>query len=246
MTLLFDTSNYNYDDLSFEDDGTEENSVCSINYSADYKQIHLAWIQIHEEISERAFHLSKILIEANPSHYTVYIDRLRIAKALSKSLVVELQFISNIIVHNLKNYQVWNYRQTLVMQLIKNTKAQDGGDIMYYTFNDESILKIESKMQLIASELFFVHETLKEEPKNYHAFTYLCHLLPYLSDKLLESELEFTKDQIIQDVYNNSIWHYRLQLLKKTKNWKDSEVQFIIKSLEQTNNNESVWAHAEG
>eukprot|EP00835_Amoeboradix_gromovi_P000834 NODE_31_length_32452_cov_0.352672.p14 type:complete len:245 gc:universal NODE_31_length_32452_cov_0.352672:26009-26743(+) len=242
MELLFDTKSFNYDDLVLKDDLTTENSVCAINYSEDFRQLHLAWIQLHEEESERVFHLSTLLIQRNPSHYTVYIDRIKMVKVLKKSLTNELQFINEIIMSNQKNYQVWNYRQSIVMLLLEDLEAEVGRNAVIPTEH----IEFQSKAQLIESELDFVHDGLEIEPKNYHAFTYLYHLLPWFNEKILSNELLFTLEQINVDVYNNSIWHYRMQLLKKSKDWKESEIELVLASLEKSKENESVWAHIAG
>eukprot|EP00834_Sanchytrium_tribonematis_P000503 NODE_9_length_64580_cov_1.431941.p30 type:complete len:280 gc:universal NODE_9_length_64580_cov_1.431941:14776-15615(+) len=243
--LLFDTNGFDYSDIKFEDNMTSENSLCSINYSEDYKQLHLAWLQIYNEESERALHLSKLIIEQNPSHYAVYLSRFNLVKKFKKSLYLELCFISQIIYNNLKNYQVWNYRQVIVLEIIKSLKENDGGAILQYDF-DEKDEEVVSKKQLVKSELEYVHSTTDIEPKNYHAFTYLYHLLPYFDEEILHLEIQFTSEEIEKDVFNNSIWHYRLQLLKKSKNWLDTELILILESLRLSNSNESIWAHITG
>ena len=241
--ILFETNGFDYTDLNLTDDPLAENSVCKINYSEDYKQIHLAWIQIHSERTTRALHLSQLIITFNPSHYAAYIDRLELVEHFKVELLSELIFISTLILSNLKNYQVWNYREKIVKRILSSLNEQDGGDVLTYDNKDQ---KIASQGQIIKSELQFCHKTLESEPKNYHAFTYIYNLIPFYSESTCDSELLFTEKQLDLDVYNNSVWHYRLQLLKFSAHWKDDELELVFKSLEIDINNESIWAHIEG
>lgn len=234
--LLFDSKDHDFSDLSFRDDRTQENSVCAINYSEDYKQLHLAWLQIHKESTERAFYLSKLVIEQNPSHYAVYLDRWRLVNKLNKPYDDELNFISIIILSNLKNYQVWNYRHVITQHYIEHLNKPVQTAQMHFT----------SQQDLITKDLEFVWDTLAMEPKNYHAFTYLYQQLPHFSPAHIQLELSRTLTEITNDMYNNSMWHYRLQLLKLSHDWIDSELALVLKCIDAASDNESVWAHIQG
>jgi protein farnesyltransferase/geranylgeranyltransferase type-1 subunit alpha len=81
----------------------------------------------------------------------------------------------------LKTYQVWHHRRLLLIEIQKP-----------------------------AAELDFITQSLKEDTKNYHTWSYRQWLLGYFNEpELWTTELDFIDQMINNDIRNNSAWHHR-------------------------------------
>lgn len=88
------------------------------------------------------------------------------------------------------------------------------------------------------SELSFLAEQGKENPKNYQVWHYRKDLLSHISD--WESELEYTKAILDLDERNVHAWGYRQLITSKFSLW-DEEKKWIENFIERYPRNNSAW-----
>jgi len=119
------------------------NSVVQIAYSEKFKDAYdyFRAILAKGEKSERALELTATAIELNAANYTVWELRREILRALNKNVAEEMALLSDIIMSQQKNYQVWHHRRALVEW------SKDASE-----------------------ELKFTAEIIQEDQKNYHAW----------------------------------------------------------------------------
>ena len=105
--------------------------------------------------------------------------RAKVIKANNRSLRDELNWVNAIALKHEKNYQIWQYRQTIVDQL----NSADG-------------------------ETEFLAQMFDSDSKNYHVWSYRQWLVRRF-DLWDAGELQGTASLIEQDVRNNSAWNHR-------------------------------------
>lgn len=92
-------------------------ALATIAYSPRYSEAmsYLRAVMAVNEFSRRTLDLTEDIISMNPAHYTVWLYRFKILKALWESegtsqadgVAVELEWLEGISERNLKNYQIW-------------------------------------------------------------------------------------------------------------------------------------------
>ncbi|CAL5873760.1 uncharacterized protein PFLUO_LOCUS8042 [Penicillium psychrofluorescens] len=173
------------------DDGSNSGAapLATIAYPPEYLELtsYLRAVMAANEMSERALKLTQDVISMNPAHYTVWIYRARILFALEKDLSEELEWLNQVSLKYLKNYQIWGHRQALMSSRTHFP-------------------------ELSAKEPDFLMEMLAQDAKNYHVWTYRHWLVRHY--RLWDSprELEDVEALIKADVRNNSAWNHRYML----------------------------------
>jgi protein farnesyltransferase/geranylgeranyltransferase type-1 subunit alpha len=142
-------------------------------------------------------------------------------KELNKDLKEELEWIEWMVNEHPKSYQIWHHRQVVVGRIAQSllphntttttttlTTAQSTEAA--FSFDDLPEAQKTAAQELVKSELEFIAESLEDDTKNYHAWSYrqwvLAHfgLGPWWVD-----ELAYTEELIGKDVRNNSAWNQR-------------------------------------
>jgi protein farnesyltransferase/geranylgeranyltransferase type-1 subunit alpha len=107
--------------------------------------------------------------------------RYKTLMALKCPLDDELELMNELAIKHLKTYQVWHHRRLLVQQ------TRNPGP-----------------------ELEFIANSLQNDMKNYHTWSYRQWILAYFNDdELWSHELDFVESMLESDVRNNSAWHHR-------------------------------------
>jgi len=104
-----------------------------------------------EEMSERAFKLTREVIEHAPGNYTAWVFRRKCIEKLELPLEKEMLWLQEYGIEQEKNFQIWHHRRCIAEML---------GD----------------KMDLEA-EMEFLTEIFESDRKNYHAWSYRIWLI---------------------------------------------------------------------
>jgi protein farnesyltransferase/geranylgeranyltransferase type-1 subunit alpha len=182
----------------------------------------------------------------NPAHYTVWLYRFKIVETLKLPVPEEIDWLNQVALANLKNYQIWHHRQ-LLLDYYFPTIAQD-----------EETLK-----KLARTETQFVNTMLEEDTKNYHVWSYRRYLVKRLNMWNL-AELAATQNLIEDDVRNNSAWAHRFFLVfsdphvataelpatvhdpKVPTSIVDREVEYAKEKIALAPQNQSGWNYLRG
>ncbi|KAI5963775.1 RAM2 [Candida pseudojiufengensis] len=205
---------------------TEEPQLCQILYDEEYKSIMgmLLALMKQNEYSERALYLTELGIEQLASHYTTWIYRFNILKNLpNKNLFDELDWCEQIALDNEKNYQIWNYRQLIINEILKDE------NVKFDPYREYPILQA----------------MLDSDPKNHHVWSYRKWLIEKFDLYNDSKEIKFVNDMIDDDVLNNSAWSHRFFINFKPKNVNsdkiDKEINYAKEMIERCPQNASSW-----
>lgn len=215
---------YNFDDVEPLPLSPEGITVATVLYSDAYKRYFglLKALQAQKEYSDRALYLTHKVISLNAAHYSVWQYRYHIILTMKKDIVTELNWVESIATENVKNYQIWYYRQLLLTELNEKDPKR---------------------------EFPLIEVMLTDDPKNYHVWSHRKWLIKW-SD-VWDNELEFVEKHIDEDVYNNSAWAHRFFTVfgqKDTLNDDEfkRETIFTISKIELAPQNVSSWNYLVG
>jgi len=108
-------------------------------------------ILAREEISERAFMLTKEVIKFSQGNYAAWAYRRKLIDALKCPLSEEFDWLNSIGLDMEKNYQIWHHRRC--------------------------VAEIIGKEMDLEGEMTFLAEIFASDAKNYHAWTYRIWLV---------------------------------------------------------------------
>ncbi|ROT43719.1 prenyltransferase [Sodiomyces alkalinus F11] len=176
-----------------------EGALAAIAYPDDYAEAisYLRAVMAAEEYSPRTLRLTEHVISLNAAHYTVWLYRFKIVQALDLSIPDEIEWLNQVSLENLKNYQIWHHRQLLLDHYHAQISANADADAL---------------KKLARSESEFLRLILDEDTKNYHVWSYRQSLVRKLG-LWTPQELAATQSFIEDDVRNNSAWHHRFFLV---------------------------------
>lgn len=219
-----------YDDIEPVTLNEQDPQLCRILYTDEYKQtmgLLLALMQ-KQEYSQRALAMTELGIELLASHYSTWIYRYNIITHLDKDLYEELDWLESIALENEKNYQIWNYRQLIIKQILKQAKES-------YNVNREFPI---------------ITAMLGEDSKNHHVWSYRRWLVSQFNLFDDEKELELTTNMIKGDIRNNSAWNHRFFLKfgggVTSSDTIDLELEFVKHFIVLSPQNESTWNYLLG
>lgn len=170
-----------------------EGALAAIAYPEDYAEAisYLRAVMAKKEHSPRCLRLTEDIISMNPAHYTVWLYRFSIVQAMKIPIPEEIQWLNEVSLENLKNYQIWHHRRLLM-------------DFYYPEIESQP----EEVARLAKSEQDFLAQILAEDTKNYHVWSYRQYLVPKLG-VFGGSEVRAAEALIDEDVRNNSAWSHR-------------------------------------
>ncbi|KAF2752813.1 farnesyltransferas-like protein [Pseudovirgaria hyperparasitica] len=200
--------------------------LATIAYKEEYVEAmsYLRAVMAVNECSERALSLTEDIIRMNPAHYTVWLYRCKIIFTLNKSLCNEIEWVNNISLKYLKNYQIWHHRQTII-----------------------------DKLGSAEGETAFIDQMLEKDAKNYHVWSYRQWLVKRF-DLWNQMELDFVKKLLEQDLRNNSAWNHRFFVVFGKPNTSaptdkailGREKTFAEEAIRKAPQNQSPWNYLRG
>ncbi|KAI1376503.1 protein prenylyltransferase [Hypoxylon crocopeplum] len=170
-----------------------EGALASIAYPDEYAEAmsYLRAVMAVKEYTPRCLKLTERIIYLNPAHYTVWLYRFSIVQHLNISIPDEIEWLNEVSLTHIKNYQIWNHRQQLINH--------------YYP----GIVTSPSDLAALAdSERQFIEEMLELDTKNYHVWSYRQYLVRKLG-MWGDVERQSIETMIHADVRNNSAWSHR-------------------------------------
>ncbi|KAI0810599.1 prenyltransferase alpha subunit [Xylaria sp. FL0064] len=175
-----------------------EGALAAIAYADDYAEAmaYLRAVMVVKEHTPRCLRLTEHIIDMNPAHYTVWLYRFEIVKALNIPIPDELDWLNDVSLEHLKNYQIWHHRQLLL-------------DLYYPTLESDA----DAVAALAADEHSFLSDILERDTKNYHVWSYRQYLVRKLGLWDSTEELRSIELLISKDVRNNSAWSHRFFLV---------------------------------
>ncbi|KAK3327627.1 hypothetical protein B0T19DRAFT_441591 [Cercophora scortea] len=174
-----------------------EMALAAIAYPASYAEAisYLRAVMQKKEYSPRCLRLTEHIISMNPAHYTVWLYRASNIFAMKLLIPDEIEWLNEVALEHLKNYQIWHHRHLLV-------------DNYYPSIADDA----DKVSQFAASERAFLAAILAHDTKNYHVWSYRSYLVGKLGTWGAD-ELAAVEAMITDDVRNNSAWSHRFFLV---------------------------------
>ena len=214
---------------------TGPNSLAVISYTDEYSEAssYMRAIMAANEHSNRVLDLTEHLISMNPGHYTVWLYRADTLFKLGSDLHEELEWLNEVSLEHIKNYQIWHHRQMLLTKL----------------------KEIEDPLQACSGEKEFLSEMFEKDPKNYHVWSYRIWLVREFGLWERFGELESAEAFLGKDIRNNSAWNFRWFLVfgreaqtdfKVSEEIWQREFQFTKTNIDLLPQNESSWSYLRG
>ncbi|EFX04084.1 farnesyltransferase alpha subunit ram2 [Grosmannia clavigera kw1407] len=174
-----------------------EGALAAIAYPEAYGEAisYLRAVMAKPEYSPRCLRLTEFIISLNPAHYTVWLYRFSVVNALKLPVTGEIEWLNEVALQNLKNYQIWHHRYLLA-------------ELHYSQIADSP----ERVAAFARSEVDFLTMILAEDTKNYHVWSYRHYLVRKLAYWTADERIA-TEAFIRQDVRNNSAWSHRFFLV---------------------------------
>ncbi|KAI5965501.1 RAM2 [Candida theae] len=229
-------SDYDFSDVRPVSLNSDEPQLCQILYDDEYKSIMgklLALMKL-KEYTPRALYLTELGIEQLASHYTIWIYRFNILQNLpDANYYDELDWCEQIALDNEKNYQIWNYRQLIINEIVKQ-ETSNGKD----KFDPHREFPIMEAM-------------LDADPKNHHVWSYRKWLVEKFDLYNDEKERLFVDECIDADLLNNSAWSHRFFLnfaqdVSPSEEILGKEISYTKDKIIHCPQNASSWNYLEG
>jgi len=202
----------------------------NIDYSEEFVEVmdYFRAIVKANEKSERALHLTRVVISINAANYTAWYYRRLILEALGADLRKELEMTDGIAAVSPKNYQLWYHRRWLVEKLADP-----------------------------AAEFDFTNSVFAGDSKNYHAWSHRQWVMGFFGlhkdGERMKKETDNIERLISTDLRNNSAWNYRFYLVQQQyapdrvpDDVALGEVEFAWTYICRSPNNQSPWLFVKG
>jgi protein farnesyltransferase/geranylgeranyltransferase type-1 subunit alpha len=169
-----------------------------------------------QEVSIRAFNLTTQVINISSGFYAPWHYRRHLFNSLGLEIGLELDFVSDCLKSNPKNYQAWHYRKLLIEKSSNYTQELKFVDEILET--DERNIHawghrqlITKKFELWDQELTFIIYFLSSNPRNNSAWHYRFFLVSNMND-LGSNEIKYAETkyclEFAMNIQNESCYKY--------------------------------------
>lgn len=204
--------------------------LAAIMYTDEYRRVFglLRALMDRAEYLARALALTAAAIDLNAAHYTAWQYRFHIVVRTQRDVLEELDWCEQVATENLKNYQIWNYRQLVLQHGLDHGVA----------------VGAHRELPLMAA-------VLDEDEKNYHVWLYRKWVVRTFGLFHDPAEWAFVDLMLERDVWNNLAWNHRFFLaveggLAIPAGRAVAEVDYIKRHMAHAPQNPLVWNYAEG
>jgi protein farnesyltransferase/geranylgeranyltransferase type-1 subunit alpha len=220
-----------------------------IAYTETFKEVYgyLRAVLKTNEISDRAFQLTKDAALLNPANYTVWYYRRILLRALNKSLKDELNFITEVIQDNPKNYQVWQHRRCIIdflkdpseeLAFIMGILNHDSKNYHAWQYR-QYIIKC---YDLWEGELEYVENLINRDIRNNSAWNQRYFCINNTQDtsnvEIINQELNYCKEKLLKCIDNESVWNYLKAFLRNLEVYPIDFVDFCFDLFKNTKDDE--------
>ncbi|POV96756.1 hypothetical protein PSTT_15473 [Puccinia striiformis] len=228
-----------------------ERPMVQIAYHPEYRKAMNLFRGLLEqdERSERALKLTSVILQYNGAHYTVWNYRSQILKHLhqtdpeGKHIQKELGMLNKYMGDMRKSYQAWQHR-ALMVELLEDVSKEiafvdkvlkaDTKNYHTWTYRQSLLCRYNQP------EMWLGNYQLSKDIRNNSAWnhrfflsfdTFPLHspdLTPEQFTKIVDREIEFTKQQILKAPNNPSAWNYLRGVLRRGSRGLNSVEEFVI------------------
>ena len=209
------------------------------------------------EISERVYFLSQLVIDLSASNYMAWYIRRKCIDDLDLDILKELQWVDSITEQHQKNYQIWHHRKFLTEKILNysneiaiTNKVFETEPKNYHAWCHR--IWVTRRFELYNDEIEFSKKMIIKDPRNNSAWNYRYFCMSYLdglkdnnqiNDKNIDinikcaDELDFCFSMLKGDENNESIYSYLRGIfeLLGVKINKCKELQQKLESTEKQN-----------
>ncbi|KAI9834827.1 MAG: hypothetical protein M1819_002735 [Sarea resinae] len=229
-----------------QDDGGP-NPLAAIAYPEDYSEAmsYLRAVMANNEFSDRTLELTEDIIDMNPAHYTVWLYRAKILLELKKDLREEIQWVNDVALRHLKNYQIWHHRQ-LIMDKLDDPTGERAFIAQMFTLDSKNHHVWTYRQWLVPrfslwdSELPDIERLLEEDIRNNSAWNHRWFVVfgraklskekaaseqtetsealetETLPSSIIDREITYAQNAILLAPQNQSPWNYLRGILRTT------------------------------
>ncbi|KAH0575397.1 Farnesyltranstransferase [Spironucleus salmonicida] len=200
-----------------------EQDILQVTYSEEYKVqlINLSYAYTYNELSERAFATTQLILSQNPYQYTAYTLRRKILFQRNDQVLLAQEIVKthNILLVQPKNFQQWHH----IHEIIEFTLQHN------YYFDPQL-------------EINFTDQVFEMDQKNYHSWDFRIWLVQRCGiQNFIKSELAVTVKLLLLDPLNNSYWSYRAFLFKFSTITITDEFEFYKTIIHKAPSSEPGW-----
>jgi len=192
--------------------------ILKMDFDDKYREVsgYFRAILHKNEITPRAFDLTKEMIQLNSTNYMAWYHRRQCLDNLDCDLKKELNWLDEIGVANQKNYQIWHHRKVII-ELLNDPSHEK--PFLNKVFAEEPKnfhawchrIWVIRKFKLFDGELDYIEKMLDSDVRNNSVWNYRFFIFTYtneLNEKILSDEINYVFNKIKIVPNNESPYNY--------------------------------------
>lgn len=200
-------------------------------------------------------------------NYNFQVDKCRKLRKEGKKDQEALKATRDVLLKNPESYTIWNYRREILKEMLNDGLLTDELVFtmermkeypkVYWIWNHRRWCLESMNEPNWKQELKLVSKMLEADPRNFHGWHYRRYVVAAIEnqtdEKMIDSELDYTKSKINNNFSNFSAWHNRSKLLPlftarldnnddKKKVWLD-ELEYVRQAWWMDADDQSAWLY---